>query len=175
MSRAPVFEDTGAPAFVAPAGSIHIDSSTKAVYVNTDGLATGWVVVASVFGNDYQTRFSLGRSTRASGSFGAVAKVELITPALTGNYRLGWTSLIDTDGAQGKFRIFNVTDAVEIGGVMIFKPGDSAQREDWSGVSPDDIVFAGAAKTFRMQFADNEGGGHTVGIQQARLEFFRVS
>ena len=80
--------------------------------------------------------------------------------------------MIDNSGALGEFRLRNVTDGSNVSGVAVFKSSDSGQREVVGGFG--EVSFSGAAKTFEIQFRD-QGGGSTQGIQEAKLELWRVN
>jgi len=124
----------------------------------------------TVFGKDYQTAISTARSTTTSSTY--QTKTTLTTPALTGTYRVAWAAVVDNGGANGKSRLYNSTDAAVVGAERVFKAGDSAERQTQSGFA--EIVFTGAAKTFQLQYGD-VAGGNTQGIQDARIELWRVS
>lgn len=121
------------------------------------------------FGDDYQTAVSLARQTTTSGTY--QDKATLTTPALTGTYRVGWMATFDHADDQGKFRLYNVTDAAVIQ-EEIRKIKATTDRTGIGGFA--EVEFTGAAKTFKIQFADVTGG-LMQGIANARIEIWRVA
>jgi hypothetical protein len=134
-------------------------------YAALDNLRTG------VWGDDYQSAVSAARSTTTSAIF--QTKTALVTPALTGTYRIQWSAVIDQDntGDSVEAQLYNVTDAVVVGAVVIHEPKDVANR--FYAGQVDEIVFAGAPKTFEIQY--RQQGGNTAGIENARIEIWRVA
>lgn len=124
----------------------------------------------SMFGADYQTVTSLGRSTTTSTVF--QTKLTLTTPVLTGTYRIGWMSVIDqsngSDAVQA--RLFNDTDGAIVGAQYEVEPKDTRNRYYAGGFA--EIAFSGAAKSFSIQYRQQRG--NTAGIQDARIEIWRV-
>ncbi len=127
---------------------------------------------SSVFGADYQTAISTARSTTTSATM--QDKTTLTTGALTGTYRVGWCSVIDSAAANKlvEAQLYNVTDAAVVGAVQIQRPSLATPRMVAGGFA--EVVFAGAAKTFKIQYRSTDGST-TVGIQDARIELWRVS
>lgn len=123
-----------------------------------------------VFGQDYQTAISIARSTTTSATF--QTKVTLTTPVLTGTYRIGWTSVIDMDNNKKSVlvRLQNTTDANTIGAEQRMEPKDTANRVVASAFA--EVSFSGASKTFEIQY---RATGNTAGIEDARIEIWRVS
>lgn len=124
-----------------------------------------------VFGQDYQTAISLARSTTTSTTF--QTKVTLTTPTLTGTYRVGWVSVIDHNntGDSTEVRLQNITDGVTVGVIRRVEPKDVDDRVTEGGFA--EVVFTGAAKTFEIQWREQDGT--TAGIQDARIEIWRVA
>lgn len=122
------------------------------------------------FGQDYQTAISTARSTTTSATF--QTKVTLTTPSLTGTYRVGWTSVIDMDNNKKSVlaRLQNTTDAATIGAEHSMEPKDPTDRVIAGGFA--EVTFSGASKTFEIQYSAT---GNTAGIQDARIEIWRVS
>lgn len=122
------------------------------------------------FGQDYQTAISTARNTTTSATF--QTKVTLTTPSLTGTYRVGWTSVIDIDNNKKSVlaRLQNTTDAATIGEEQRMEPKDTTNRVVASGFA--EVTFSGASKTFEIQYSAT---GNTAGIQDARIEIWRVS
>jgi hypothetical protein len=123
-----------------------------------------------VFGRDRQSVESLGTSTTTSSSY--QTKVSLTTPVLTGTYRVAWFALVYSDGDLGRVRLQNVTDGLDVGYWQRHKSSDADVIQAVGGFA--NVVFAGAAKTFSIQWRD-ESGGNTQGIREARIEFWRVA
>lgn len=127
----------------------------------------------SIFGSNYQTAISTARSTTTSATM--QDKTTLTTGALTGTYRVGWCSVIDAATASNKLveaQLYNVTDAAVVGAVQIQRPSAATPRHFAGGFA--EVVFTGAAKTFKIQYRSPDGST-TVGIQDARIELWRVS
>jgi hypothetical protein len=122
-------------------------------------------------GEDYQSAASAARSTTTSTTF--QPKTQLVTPSLTGTYRIGWSAVIDqsTTSNEVEARLYNVTDAAVVNGVEIFQPKATLMRNMCGGFA--EVVFAGAAKTFEIQY--RQQGGGTAGIAEARIEIWRVA
>lgn len=120
---------------------------------------------------DYQYVEDIGNETTTSAT--PQIKATLITPALTGRYRVSWMCLAQTDGDFGEYRLRNTTDGLDQTGVEIMKPSDSDVVQHVYGF--DEITFAGVAKTFQIQWNDGGGGGHTTEIREARIEIWKVA
>lgn len=143
---------------------------TAAQFTKLAGIATGATV--NVYGNNYQTAISLARSTYNTNT-NFQNKVTLTTAALTGTYRVGWTAVID--GSQTnqnvEAQLYNNTDAAILGVVQVFRPTNAAERVQVGGFA--EVVFTGAAKDFIIQYR-TANTASTVGIADARIEFYRV-
>lgn len=161
---------------IDPNGAETVDGATdfrlagqyNAVTVQSDG--ANWRVISQVFGNDYQSDVSAERSTTSSTS--PQDKLTLTTPALRGVYRVSWHAVVDSGQANRGVdaQLYNVTDAVVVGVEQREWPQDTNERCQVGGY--DLISFAGAAKTFKIQYRSHTG--NTVGIQDARIELWRV-
>lgn len=153
-------------------GDVYVNSVLKVVRFYN---GTSWLTLSTstIFGNDYQSAVSLARSTTTSATF--QTKATLTTPALTGTYRIGWKAAIDNTGTPaanlGEFRLQNTTDATTVGTTRVYQAKASACRDLTGGLA--EVVFAGVAKTFEIQFRD-QAGGNTQGIEDARIEIWRV-
>jgi len=126
-----------------------------------------------VFGQDYQTAISVARDTTTSTTF--QIKVTLTTPILTGTYRVGWHSVIDlarTD-RDGEFQLYNATDASTVGVVQQLEVKDIDNKTVVGGFA--EVVFSSESKSFEIQYRRSSSGSTTVGIEDARIEFWRVS
>lgn len=128
------------------------------------------VETLKVFGNDYQTALSTARSVTALGAY--QTKTTLVTPALTGTYRVGWHAVIDSEIVNRAVhtRLYNATDAAAVGAEQQDRLSTAAGRHPASGFAT--VVFAGVAKTFQLQWYSPDGGN--VGIQDAVIELWRV-
>jgi len=134
------------------------------------------------FGDNYQRVDSAGLFTTGAGMAAPTAFVTkpgavLVTPVLTGTYKLKWGTLGSTSSANvnSAVRLFNVTDGVIVGASpQRFEPtSSSAEIEDMNG--DDDIVFAGASKTFQIEARKFSGPNPSaVTIQGAYIEIWRV-
>ena len=119
---------------------------------------------------DYRPAASLSRSTTTSSTF--QTKTTLTTPAyVSGTYRVSWYALIDNNSDLGEFRLRNITDGIDQTGIVVWKANDSNEFHPIGGFA--EVVFAGIAKAFAIQFRD-QSGGNVQGIQQARIEIWRV-
>jgi len=137
-------------------------------FLRADGT---WNPPVAVFGEDYQTAVSLARSTTTSTDF--QTKTTLTTPALTGTYRIGWHSIVDQNSVADKVeaRLQNVTDGITVGVTNRHEPQDATNRIAVGGFA--EVVFSGVAKTFQIQYRQQDGS--TAGIQDARIEIWRVA
>lgn len=136
------------------------------------------IPAVKVFGLDYQRVEVLPRATTTSSSYVVMPGCTLTTPALTGTYRVAYGCVIDHSQITNKTgtRLRNVTDAVNVPDVAdtevpIIEPKDATNRYTVSQVG--EVVFAGAAKTFELQFRAQGGG--TSGIRVAYIELWRVA
>lgn len=123
------------------------------------------------YGRDFQQAASEGTSTTTSATF--QDKTTLTTGALTGVYRVAFSCEIRTGNANTRHqcRLYNSTDAAE----LCFddkRPSLSNMDTLVSGFCY--VTFAGAAKTFILQFA-SQNGSATVTIRRARIELWKVS
>jgi hypothetical protein len=125
---------------------------------------------STIFGRDYQTAANAARLTTAGAMF--VTHSTLITPALTGTYRIYARALVDS-AANMQCQLENLTDGGQIGGRSEYSPLLSSDRILWS--TEDLIVFAGVSKTFAVQFRDDPPPGATAGMSFSFIEFFRVA
>ncbi len=133
------------------------------------------VALFNQFARNYQTAIAVARTTTTIVDPAFATKVTLVTPALAGTYRVGWVATMDLDpvaGRQWGARLFNVTDAVTIGTIKRGEPVQISDRKVESGFA--EIIFAGAAKTFSVQF-NTSNIMSAAGIEDARIEFWRVS
>jgi hypothetical protein len=103
----------------------------------------------------------------------------LVTPALTGTYRLAWHAIVSTTNpnTQVGVRLRNTTDAVDVGVVQRFEAetsgGANPDKEDMNAVHK--IVLAGAPKTFELQISKQAVPiNASVCIEQAVIELWRV-
>lgn len=125
----------------------------------------------TVFGQDYQTAISTALSTTTSVVF--QDKLSITTPALTGTYRVAWHAVVRQSAAADavQAQLANITDGGLVGVLQEHEPKDPKNRISVGGFA--EIVFTGAAKTFTMQWRQQRG--NTAGIEDARIEIWRVS
>jgi len=127
-----------------------------------------------VFGSHYQSAESLSRETTNLATF--KLKCQLTTPdSLSGTFRVGWMCVIDQKSTSDtvEARLQNVTDNCTLGAIQRHEPQDSDNRILASGFA--EINFASfpvTPKIFEIQWRQLEGS--TAGIQDARIEFWRV-
>lgn len=139
---------------------------------NGDGTTSFAPAGGSVFGQSYQTATDLPRSTTPLTVF--QTKLSMTTPALpAGTYRVGWCAVVDQSTAADSVQaqLLNVTDASLVGVLQDHEPKDSRNRIHVGGFA--EVVFSGAPKEFQIQWRQQRGG--TAGIQDARIEIWRVA
>lgn len=126
----------------------------------------------SFFGQNYQTAASIARTTTTSSVF--QNKVTLITPSLAGTYRIGWTAVIDSAASNvvAEAQLWNATNGVVEGITQANKPSASSVFAHVGGFV--ESIFFESSKTFEIRFRSPNGSG-TVGIQDARIELWRIS
>ena len=123
-----------------------------------------------IVGEGYQYVEAGDRSTTTDPNY--QDKVTIVTPSLTGIYRIGWCAIVDNEGFLGDVRLRNTTDGANVGDRQSFKAADADERMAVGGFAH--ITFAGQAKTFKLQWRDR-AGGNTQGIRDARVELWRVN
>jgi len=158
------------------AGTYGDASNFPIVTVDNKGRVTNVTTtsVSAVFGSNAVDAESLALSTLASNTL--TTKVTLVTGSVpAGKYRVGWSyEFYNTDNANS-FRGRVIVDGVTILCDHQEEHSDSAtsQRNLRGGFGY--ITFGSTAThTILLQYA-RSGGGGTVGIREARLEFWRVS
>lgn len=121
---------------------------------------------AALFGDDYQSAVSEAESS-VTGAW--TSKVSLTTGTLTGSYILLWSSELRTGKAakDAEARLYNTTDAAELG----YEDQGLVLYQMFSGFAL--VTFAGAAKTFALQYQNVNGD--IAYIRRARLALWRVS
>lgn len=129
-----------------------------------------------VFGAGYQIAVDDTRTTTTANAYGGAGttKLTLVTPALTGTYRVASFAVLDQGGANqlGWCRLYNSTDAAVLGEAS-HRPSATTVQAPFA-LRGQDVVFAGAAKTFTLQFR-SDSAGNTTGCRWARIELWRVS
>lgn len=134
-------------------------------------LSTDWLVLSGgAFGNDYQTAISTPRTTTTSPAF--QTKVTLVTPALTGLFRIGWKAEVDNTNTLNDVRLQNLTDGTTVNGTQSVQNPDAAARIFVGGFA--EVTFTGASKSFSLQWRDRPPGGDTQGIANARIELWKI-
>ena len=151
------------------------DSATTSLH-HTIGTSATQVAAGNhthVWGLNYQSVVSLARSTYSIDTT-FQTKSTLTTGALTGTFRVGWDATIDGSitNREVEARLWDATAVAIIGVVKSFRPGDAAERASVSGIA--DIVLAGVSKTIEVQYRTTNILT-TVGISDARIEFWRVA
>ena len=141
---------------------------------NAAGTATSLArsdhVHAGLVGGDFAHAESEGVSTTTSGTY--QTKLSFATGALTGTYRVG-VSFELTIGSNNNItagRLYNVTDATEL--LVEEHYGRAGFYLAASGHVY--LTLAGASKTLEIQYR-NPGGGVSMSIRRARIEFWKVS
>ena len=139
--------------------------------------------IPNPFGQDYQrvdspALFTTGAGMPAPPAFVIKPGAVLVTPVLTGTYKVIWHALMSTSAANtnSATRLFNLTDGVIVGSSpQRFEPSSSSQEiEDVNGAN--DIAFAGVSRTFQIEVQKFSGPPPgAVSIQDAWIESWRVS
>jgi hypothetical protein len=119
---------------------------------------------------DYQRIESLAESSTDLST--PQTKVQLVTGALTGTYRIGYGAKVNNNDKRGYARLYNVTDASVFGSPHTNRVKDSGENYPTiSGVY--EIVLTGVSKTIELQYYDDVGGD-TQYIKDAFIEFWKV-
>lgn len=95
-------------------------------------------------------------------------KAQLVTGALTGTFELWWNAVGQNNDVAGEYRLFNVTDGVVVGGAEAVLTITSRSGGQFFVGGSGEVVFAGAPKTFEIQWRD-VAGGQTQTISAARV------
>lgn len=119
----------------------------------------------------FESATSLGLS--ATTLTGFQVKVTLTTAARTGTYIViaAWDLSSTVKDKNGHWRLFNVTDAVEVNAWTPWA-SQGVNLGYTSAVAMSVVTYTGAAKTFEIQFRSD--AGDEVNIRRARLIFFRA-
>ncbi len=125
----------------------------------------------SLFGQDYQREEVLAEISTTLDT--PQTRVTLTTPALTGTYRVSFHAQRNNSDKPGWVRLYNDTDAAVIGFEQQVRTKLTADNYPDHG-SAHNVVFAGVAKTFFLQWWDNAGGNAQY-IRDAYIEIWRVS
>ena len=156
---------------ISPASGVAAGSMSAADKTKLDGIVAG----AGVFGANYQSMTEIGRTTINGDTNWHTKGTQLVTPALTGTYRVGWRMTVDLSVTNQQIlgRLYNVTDAAVVGVEQVIRPDvATTARMPMSGFA--EVAFTGASKTFRIE-ASLSNGGNTGGLADAHIEFWRVS
>jgi hypothetical protein len=158
-------------------GAVHADVvaggadgfMTGADKTKLDGIEAG-AEVNEPFGEDYQHEVTPGPLSTTSSTYQTAE--QLVTPALTGTYRVAFTCSLGNVDRAGNVRLYNVTDAAEINTALSIrqKTADAENSLHQFGL----VVFTGASKTFEVQYRDI-AGGNTQTIKNIHMELYRVS
>lgn len=162
---------TGADVISAAVAGVSSGLMSAADKTKLDGVASG--ATANIFGNNYQTSIDVARTTTPANT-NFVNKVTLTTGTLTGTYRVAWTAVVDNGATNQSMEVqlYNNTDASIIGVVQVFRPTHTGERQQVGGFA--EVTFAGAAKTFILQFR-TLNAGTTAGCADGRVEIWRVA
>lgn len=156
-----------------PSNATATPTAGKIPIADGSGKLDGWITSATVFGSNYQTAISTGRTTYST-DVAFQTKVTLTTGALTGTYRVGWSCVLDGAVTNQNFeaQLYNVTDAAIVGVVRNMRPSNVGERYSMSGFA--EVTFTGALKSFAIQYRTTNSG-NAVGISDARIEIWRVA
>lgn len=124
------------------------------------------------YGRNYMSVTSAGVSSSVVAAY--ATKVSLVTPPLRGVYRVIWRAVVSADNANTDIqtRLNNATDAVQIGSINRTDVDSTAERVAHGGGGL--VTFAGAAKTFDLEWQRPVGGGN-ANIEDAWIEVWRVA
>jgi hypothetical protein len=134
-----------------------------------------------IFGDQYQrvdspAPFTTGAMMFAPTPFVVKPGAVLVTPVLTGTYRIAWEVLNNTNSpnVDGGVRLFNLTDGVAVGMEQVFEPTSSSGEMEDMGAS-ELIAFAGVSRTFQIEVRKVAGPppGSTT-VSQAVIELWRT-
>lgn len=130
----------------------------------------GTNVKQMVFGDDDQRASDETTTSTTSATF--QPKITLTTPALTGVYRVAYYVELATGTAnrQGRTRLYNSTDATEL---CIDERTGANAGAFWSVYGSAVVTFTGAAKSFVIEFASQNGVAQ-ISCRRARLNVWRV-
>ena len=156
----------------------HGNQAGGSLHADVTGSTDGFMIAADktkldglgVFGNDYQTSASEIRNTTTLAIF--QDKVSLVTPALTGTYRIAWGALSDQIDKEGEIRLYNSTDVAAVGLIRHSRNKLASITSCVGGTA--EVVFTGTSKTFIVQWRDATGG-NVQGISDAMIELWRVA
>lgn len=130
---------------------------------------TDKVSVRPIYGEDFQSKENLSRSTTDSETY--QTKLSHQTPSLDGEFLVQWQALIDTGSAEYGVRLYNTTSNNVIGKEQV---GQSSSGTDRLSVGAFAILtFNDESKNFEIQWKTSTSGS-SVGIQDARLIVYRV-
>jgi hypothetical protein len=149
--------------------------AVKPLKIKADGemseFAAGDFIPFGSLPTDFQYAESNGDSSTTSATY--QNKVTLTTPALTGDYLIYWTVRNYSIADLMKVRCRNTTDSTNVGGELIWKPNDTAERGVLTSFAR--ITFTGAAKSFTIQWAKNVGGGSSATVGEAKITIWKVA
>jgi hypothetical protein len=169
---------------VAPAQSVELRASHLGLTTSPQRIVATVATGSQVFGVDYQAiesppLFCVGAGVAPPTPFVTKPGAVLVTPALTGTYRIAWHAVVSTTNpnTQVGVRLRNTTDAVDVGVVQRFEAetsgGGNPDKEDMNAMH--EIVFAGAPKTFELQISKQaQPQNASVCIEDVRIELWRV-
>ena len=141
------------------------------VLTATSESSAGWQdPKMSVFGLDFQYVTSEDVSSTTSSTY--QNKVTLVTPALSGTYRVACYCevAIGTSNYRSLVRLYNVTDLSEL---CYFDSRDSLSLIYQGKSGFQYVTFTGGSKTFKLQYA-SQNNSTTVYCRRARIELWRV-
>ena len=128
-----------------------------------------------VWGNSYLSAASNTRTVTTSGTF--QTKTSLVLPAGAGQvYRLFWSAVIDIDntGREGEFRLYDVTNGAVLGALLRLQAPSTTVRVPIAEAV--EFGLGASPTTVEIQYRDDAvGPAAGIGIQQARLEAWRIS
>lgn len=161
-------EDSGTPLAGTPHSSLNFSGFTVA---DAGGGVADITAVPPVFGSDYQRAESLARSTTTSTTF--QDKLTVVTPTLTGTYRIAWMAVVDQINIQDSVeaRLYEGTAGAVIGATQRLEPKDPDNREYVGGIALE--VYSSESREYVIQYRQQDGS--TAGIQNAVFEMWRTS
>lgn len=169
---------------VTPADEVELVATHDGLTSSPERIVVTATAGASVFGLDYQAiesppLFCVGAGLAPPTPYVTKPGAVLVTPALTGLYRIAWHAVVSTTNPNTQIgvRLRNTTDGVNVGVEQRFEAetsgGANPDKEDVNAMH--ELVFAGASKTFELQISKQAVPiNASVCIEDARIELWRV-
>lgn len=169
---------------IGPADDVELRATHEGLTSSPERIVVTALTGSQIFGLDYQAIESPELFTVGSGQVPPTPYVTkpgaiLVTPALTGTYRIAWHAIVSTTNAntQVGLRLRNTTDNVDVGVEQRFEAetsgGANPDKEDMNAMH--EVTFTGGSKTFELQISKQAvpivAG---VSVEDVRIEIWRV-